>query len=187
MAWFTPEACGHGRRFSGLQRIKERRGGAQEPGPTESHPFKSNLCTHTLTHCCTCARARTHPLHPPTKLVLWSLSQLGPIKDSQDESITSSTRARASSLPLIILSCQVKQLSAAAPLLDAVSPLQSQSVASVPGRGCPLTAEIAPLSHFIWFHFWKCINRFVLVRVMLHVDITLLFVCLGCAAQITQH
>lgn len=174
MAWFTPEACGHGRRFSGLQRIKERRGGAEEPRPTESHPFISNLCTHTLTHCCTCARARTHPLQPPpTKLVLWSLSQLGPIKDSQDESITSSTRARASSLPLIILSCQVKQPSAAAPRLDAASPLQSQSVASVLGRGRPLTAGMAPLSHLIWLHFWKCIDRFVLVRVMPHVYITL--------------
>lgn len=135
MAWFTLEACGHGRRFSGLQRIKERRGGLEEPGPSKSHPFISNLRTHTLTHCCTCAQARTHPPFPPTKLVLWSLSQLGPIKDSQDESITSSTRARASSLQLIILSCQVKQPSAAAPLVEAASPVLGQSVASVLGRG----------------------------------------------------
>lgn len=63
----------------------KRVGDAEEPGPTESHPFISNLCTHTLTHHCTCAHARTHalrPLLPPTKLVLWSLSQLGPITDS---------------------------------------------------------------------------------------------------------
>lgn len=44
---------------------KREEGGLEEPGPTKSHPFISNLRTHTLTHCCTCAQARTHPPHPP--------------------------------------------------------------------------------------------------------------------------
>lgn len=124
----------------------KRVGDADEPGPTESHPFISNLCTHTLHTLHTTARvrmlARTATPLPPTKLVLWSLFQLGPITDSKDESITSSTRACASSLPLIIHSCQVKQPSAKAALLDAASPLRGQSVASVAGRGNPLMAEI---------------------------------------------
>lgn len=122
---------------------KREEGGAEEPRPTESHPFISNLCTHTLTHCCTCAQARTHRLHPPTKLVLWSLSQLGPIKDNQDKSITSSTRACASTLPLITLSCQVKQPSAAAPLLGCrvTTPETECSICtgeglSIDGRNC---------------------------------------------------
>lgn len=136
MAWFTLEACGHGRRFSGLQRIKERRGVWRSLGPP-NHILSYLICARTHSH--TAARVRRlarTPSPPPTKLVLWSLSQLGPIKDSQDESITSSTRARASSLQLIILSCQVKQPSAAAPLVEAAS--------TSPGSECSVSTGEGP-------------------------------------------
>lgn len=57
--------------------------------------------SHSPSHVCT--RSPTQPLPPPsssTKLVLWSPSLLGPIKNGQDKSITSSTRTRPSSLLL---------------------------------------------------------------------------------------
>lgn len=148
------------------------------PGPP-NHILSYLICARTHSH--TAARVRRlagSPPLPPTKLLLWSLSQLGPIKDSQDESITSSTRARASSLPLIILSCQVKQPSVVAPLVQAASPVQGQSVASVLGRGCPLLlSDIFDFSSDL-----KCVNSIFATRSH-HIT----FVWLGCAAQITRH
>lgn len=82
VAWFTLKACGHGRRFSGLQRIKGW-GMLKSRGPP-NHILSYLICARTHSH--TTARvhtlARTATPPPPTKLVLWSLSQLGPITDS---------------------------------------------------------------------------------------------------------
>lgn len=119
MAWFALRACGRGRHFSGLQ----RQGGAVEEPMllAQGHQFTiSNLHTphthrpsHRPPH--VCSHLHTATLPPPsssTKLLLWSPSLLGPIKNRQDKSITSPTRALSSSLlvlPLIIHPCQAKQ------------------------------------------------------------------------------
>lgn len=74
-----------------------------------------------------------------------------------------------------------------APRVEAASPVQGQSVASLLGRGRPLTIEIVLLSHiFDSSSGWKSVNRFLdeSAATCLH-HIT--FVWLVCAAQITQH
>lgn len=144
----------------------KRVGDAEEPGSTESHPFISNLCTHTLTHHCTCAHAHTHcdPPPPNKASIVVSVSARSNYRQLGWEHHFIHPH-RASSLPLIIHSCQVKQPTAKAALLDAASPLRGQSVASVPGRGDPRMAEIVLLSDIFDFTlFWKCVSRFVLVR-----------------------
>lgn len=82
MAWFTLKACGHGRRSSSLQRIKGW-GMLRSPGPP-NHILSYLICARTHSHNTARVRklARTATPLPPTKLVLWSLSQLGPITDS---------------------------------------------------------------------------------------------------------
>lgn len=112
----------------------KRVGDAEEPGPTESHPFISNLCTHTLTHHCTCAHARTH-CDPPSPQQSWYCGLCLSSVQLQTARMRASLHPSASSLPLIIHSCQVKQPSAKAALLDAASLLRGQSVASVVGGG----------------------------------------------------
>lgn len=127
VAWFTLRACGHGRRFSGLL--------------AQGHRFTiSNLHTphtHRPPHVCT--HSHTETLPPPssfsTKLLLWPPSLLSPIKNRQDKSITSPTRALSSSLlflSLIIHPCQANQPSRGA-LGDSAPVLWGQSVASILG------------------------------------------------------
>lgn len=75
---------------------------ASSPGAPIHNMWICTLCTHTQSHTapCTCAHALTQKLSPPsdpTKLLLCSSSLLSPIKNRQDKSITSPTRALSSS------------------------------------------------------------------------------------------